>query len=136
MLEAKTACGGVQVHVTDRAAFRPVETGVALIEAFRAVDPDRFAWKQPPYEYEYDRLPIDLLFVADVNALTLTDVGNVITGSYSITEYSSASTHTTDTQTNTPYYEYLQQKSVWISTATEVPNSFVLLSNGAPRLNT
>ena len=58
---AKTACGGVQVHVTDRAAFRAVETGVALIEAFRAVDPDRFAWKQPPYEYEYDRMPIDLL---------------------------------------------------------------------------
>ncbi|HEV3140924.1 MAG TPA: DUF1343 domain-containing protein, partial [Vicinamibacterales bacterium] len=58
---AKIACGGVQVHVTDRTTFRPVETGVALIEAFRACDPDRFAWKDPPYEYEYERLPIDLL---------------------------------------------------------------------------
>jgi uncharacterized protein YbbC (DUF1343 family) len=57
----KTACGGCQVHVTDRIAFRAVETGVALIEAFRAADPDRFGWKEPPYEYEYDRLPIDLL---------------------------------------------------------------------------
>jgi len=58
---AKTACGGCQVHVIDRAAFRAAETGVALIEAFRAADPERFGWKQPPYEYEYDRLPIDLL---------------------------------------------------------------------------
>jgi len=58
---AKTACGGCQVHVTDRAAFRAVETGVALLEAFRAADLGRFEWKQPPYEYEYERLPIDLL---------------------------------------------------------------------------
>ncbi|HYM22088.1 MAG TPA: DUF1343 domain-containing protein [Vicinamibacterales bacterium] len=58
---AKTACGGAQVHVIDPRRFRAVETGVALIEAFRAADPDRFAWKQPPYEYEYHRLPIDLL---------------------------------------------------------------------------
>ena len=58
---AKTACGGCQVHVTDRVAFRAVETGVALIEAFRAADPERFGWKDPPYEYEYERLPIDLL---------------------------------------------------------------------------
>ena len=32
---AKTTCGGCQIHVTDRAAFRPVLTGVALIEMFR-----------------------------------------------------------------------------------------------------
>jgi uncharacterized protein YbbC (DUF1343 family) len=58
---ARAACGGCQVHVTDRASFRAVETGVALLEAFRATDIDRFGWKQPPYEYEYDRMPIDLL---------------------------------------------------------------------------
>jgi uncharacterized protein YbbC (DUF1343 family) len=57
----RTACGGCQVHVTNRGSFRAVETGVALIEAFREADRDRFGWKQPPYEYEYDRMPIDLL---------------------------------------------------------------------------
>ena len=36
---AKTPCGGCQIHVTDRIAFRPVETGVALIEAFRDASP-------------------------------------------------------------------------------------------------
>jgi uncharacterized protein YbbC (DUF1343 family) len=58
---AKTTCGGCQIHVLDRASFRPVETGVALIEAFRACAPDEFKWREPPYEYEHTKLPIDIL---------------------------------------------------------------------------
>ena len=58
---AQTSCGGCQIHVLDRATFRPVETGVALLTAFRASDPDRFRWRDPPYEYERDKLPIDIL---------------------------------------------------------------------------
>ena len=58
---ARTACAGVQPHVLDRPTFRPVETGVALIEAFRAAGPDEFGWKNPPYEYEYEKMPIDCL---------------------------------------------------------------------------
>jgi len=57
---AKTSCGGCQIHVTDRAAFRPVLTGVALIEAFRAAN-RTFAWREPPYEYEAVKLPFDIL---------------------------------------------------------------------------
>ena len=58
---AHTSCGGCQIHVLDRRTFRPVETGVALIGAFRAADPDRFRWRDPPYEYEHTLLPIDIL---------------------------------------------------------------------------
>ena len=58
---AGTGCGGCQIHVQDRAAFRPVETGVALTAAFRAADPERFRWRDPPYEYEHDKLPFDIL---------------------------------------------------------------------------
>jgi uncharacterized protein YbbC (DUF1343 family) len=58
---AATSCGGCQMHVTDRAAFAPVAAGVLLIEAFRAADPQRFRWRQPPYEYEEEKLPIDIL---------------------------------------------------------------------------
>jgi uncharacterized protein YbbC (DUF1343 family) len=54
-------CGGCQIHVTDRAAFRPVETGVAVIEELRRADPARFAWRPPPYEYEHRLMPIDIL---------------------------------------------------------------------------
>jgi uncharacterized protein YbbC (DUF1343 family) len=58
---ARTSCGGCQIHVRDRRTFNPVEAGVALLAAFRAADPDRFAWRDPPYEYEHDKLPIDIL---------------------------------------------------------------------------
>jgi len=58
---AHTSCGGCQIHVLDRHAFRPVETGVAVIAAFRATDPVRFAWRDPPYEYEHEKMPIDIL---------------------------------------------------------------------------
>jgi uncharacterized protein YbbC (DUF1343 family) len=58
---AGKGCAGCQVHVVDRQTFPAVEAGVALIEAFRASDPDQFGWKQPPYEYEFERMPIDCL---------------------------------------------------------------------------
>jgi uncharacterized protein YbbC (DUF1343 family) len=57
----KTTCGGCQIHVTDRAAFRPVLTGAALIQMFRKFNPEKFAWRPPPYEYEHEKLPIDIL---------------------------------------------------------------------------
>jgi uncharacterized protein YbbC (DUF1343 family) len=58
---AGASCGGCQIHVRDRATFRPVETGVALTAGFRAADPARFRWREPPYEYEHEKLPFDIL---------------------------------------------------------------------------
>jgi uncharacterized protein YbbC (DUF1343 family) len=49
------------MHVLDRRAFKPVETGVALIKAYRDAGPAQFAWRQPPYEYEHTKMPIDIL---------------------------------------------------------------------------
>ena len=57
---AHLPCGGCQIHVTDRERFQPVLTGIALVQAFRSADP-RFKWRDPPYEYEYERLPFDIL---------------------------------------------------------------------------
>jgi len=62
---AKQACGGCQIHVTDRDTFQPVITGVALIDMFRRFDPARFAWRPPPYEYEHGKTPIDILAGSD-----------------------------------------------------------------------
>ncbi len=58
---ARQTCGGCQTHVLDRRVFRPVETGVAMLAGIRDADPARFEWRQPPYEYEEVRLPIDIL---------------------------------------------------------------------------
>jgi uncharacterized protein YbbC (DUF1343 family) len=62
---AKQPCGGCQIHVTDRNAFKPVLTGVALIQMFRRFDSQNFAWRQPPYEYEHEKLPFDILAGSD-----------------------------------------------------------------------
>jgi uncharacterized protein YbbC (DUF1343 family) len=62
---ARQPCGGVQIHVTDRRAFRPVLAGVAVMGEFHRAAPDRFAWREPPYEYVHDRMPIDILAGSD-----------------------------------------------------------------------
>ncbi len=54
-------CGGVQIHVHDRDTFLSVQTAVALLSTVRALWPRDFAWRPPPYEYELERLPIDIL---------------------------------------------------------------------------
>jgi uncharacterized protein YbbC (DUF1343 family) len=62
---ARQTCGGCQIHVLDRVAFEPVRTTVELIAEFRRQDPARFAWREPPYEYELHKAPIDLLYGSD-----------------------------------------------------------------------
>ena len=62
---AGEVCGGVQIHVTDRRRFRPFRTGVAAISVARRLAPAEFRWKEPPYEFEHQRLPIDILFGTD-----------------------------------------------------------------------
>jgi uncharacterized protein YbbC (DUF1343 family) len=58
---AKQGCGGCQIHVLDRRTFRPVESAVALLETFRNEGAGQFRWKEPPYEYEFERNPFDVL---------------------------------------------------------------------------
>jgi len=58
---AGQACGGVQIHVTDRSVFEPVSAGVAIVKTARDMYGDQFKWKEPPYEYEYDRNPFDVI---------------------------------------------------------------------------
>ena len=59
---AKEPCGGCQIHVLDRTAFAPVRTAVELIAEFNRQDHGRFAWRDPPYEYEREKPPIDILY--------------------------------------------------------------------------
>ena len=58
---ARQPCGGCQIHVLDRQAFRPVETAVAVLVEIRAQNPAAFQWREPPYEYEHTKLPFDIL---------------------------------------------------------------------------
>jgi uncharacterized protein YbbC (DUF1343 family) len=54
-------CGGAQIHVTNRERFRPFKTGVAVLKAIHDLCPDYFRWKKPPYEYETEKMPVDIL---------------------------------------------------------------------------
>lgn len=54
-------CGGYQIHVTDRKTFEPWRLCQYLLrEMYKELGSD-FAWKQPPYEYEYHKVPVDLI---------------------------------------------------------------------------
>jgi uncharacterized protein YbbC (DUF1343 family) len=55
-------CRGFQIHVTDPYSFAPFETSLKLLAAVLFHHRDDFEWKSPPYEYEYETLPIDLIF--------------------------------------------------------------------------
>lgn len=54
-------CGGAQLHITGRQQFKPFRTGVAVIKALHDLYPEDFMWKQPPYEYETEKMPVDIL---------------------------------------------------------------------------
>ena len=54
-------CGGIQIHVSDRQAYEPYLTGIAVLSVARDLYPDSFKWREPPYEYEHKKLPIEIL---------------------------------------------------------------------------
>jgi uncharacterized protein YbbC (DUF1343 family) len=58
---ARETCGGCQIHVTARQGFEPVKAAVSLMRECYGLAPDRFKWRDPPYEYEHDKMPIDIL---------------------------------------------------------------------------
>jgi uncharacterized protein YbbC (DUF1343 family) len=62
---AGRSCEGVQVHVTDRRRARAFVSYLVLLHHARRQDRERFAWRQPPYEYETEKLPIDILCGGD-----------------------------------------------------------------------
>ncbi|MCX5744705.1 MAG: DUF1343 domain-containing protein, partial [Proteobacteria bacterium] len=58
---ARTACGGVQLHVTNAEAYRPYRTGIAFLKACHDLAPAEFHWREKAYEF-VDKIPaIDLL---------------------------------------------------------------------------
>ena len=56
-----TVCGGLQIHVIDPQAYRPVRATLALLGAVARVHPGLWDFRPPPYEYELERRPLDLL---------------------------------------------------------------------------
>jgi uncharacterized protein YbbC (DUF1343 family) len=62
-------CGGAQLHVIDRETFQPFLTGVQIIKRIRKIYGKEFQWRQPPYEYEWKRLPIEILIGGPIESV-------------------------------------------------------------------
>jgi uncharacterized protein YbbC (DUF1343 family) len=58
---AGVLCGGAFLHVTDRRRFEPVLVHVAILQECLREGGQSFGWIPPPYEYEYEKMPIDIL---------------------------------------------------------------------------
>lgn len=58
---AGEACGGVEVHVTDRRALNSLLLGMVVTEACYTLGGDQFEWRTEPYEFVSDVPAIDLL---------------------------------------------------------------------------
>lgn len=75
---AGEVCGGLQIHVTDPRVYRPYYTTLCLLQDITSLYPDNFAWRHPPYEYEYKKLPIDLILGDDALRCALEEGADLI----------------------------------------------------------
>ena len=54
-------CFGFQIHITDLSEYNSYETTIRILRAIIKNHGDDFEWKQPPYEYEFRKKPIDMI---------------------------------------------------------------------------
>ncbi len=54
-------CGGFLIHPVNPIAYRAYRTSLALLKAIMEANRGAFAWRKPPYEYDFERLPMDLI---------------------------------------------------------------------------
>ncbi|MFO7666105.1 MAG: DUF1343 domain-containing protein [Desulfobacterales bacterium] len=54
-------CRGFQIHVTDPYRYKPFLSTLKLLHAVFLNHVKEFEWKAPPYEYEFEKLPVDLI---------------------------------------------------------------------------
>ena len=57
----ETPCHGFQIHVTSKEVYEPYESSLVLMQSILKHSGNRFEYKRPPYEYEYIKMPIDLI---------------------------------------------------------------------------
>jgi uncharacterized protein YbbC (DUF1343 family) len=54
-------CNGIHIHISDKTSFKPYKTSLILLQEIIRLYNNDFKFKQPPYEYEYNKLPMDLI---------------------------------------------------------------------------
>jgi len=54
-------CKGFMIHILDHRLYHPYFSTMALLKAVLELHKEQFAWREPPYEYEYKKMPIDVI---------------------------------------------------------------------------
>lgn len=54
-------CRGFMIHVLDPHLYQPYWSSLSLLKAVMDIHHTRVEWRPPPYEYEQEKLPIDLI---------------------------------------------------------------------------
>ena len=54
-------CSGMQIHITNPRSYSPVLTTAVILSAALKASAGEFKFKDPPYEYELEKMPFDIL---------------------------------------------------------------------------
>ncbi len=58
---ANKTCNGLHIHVMDKKKYKPYKSSLIILQQIIKLYGDAFEFKPPPYEYEYNKLPMDLI---------------------------------------------------------------------------
>ncbi|MCK5163373.1 MAG: DUF1343 domain-containing protein [Desulfobacula sp.] len=70
-------CKGFQIHITSKKEFKPYFSSLILLQLIIKHHKDEFKFKEPPYEYEYEKMPIDLILGSKTLREKLTGLKNL-----------------------------------------------------------
>jgi uncharacterized protein YbbC (DUF1343 family) len=70
-------CKGFQIHVTSPHEFKPYISSLILLQLMFKLHPDEVKLKAPPYEYEVEKMPIDLILGSKTLRKNLMDFKNL-----------------------------------------------------------
>lgn len=71
-------CKGFQIHVTSKEEYNSYLSSLILMQLILKHHPHEFKFKEPPYEYEFERLPMDLILGSKTLREKITGFENLI----------------------------------------------------------
>ncbi|WP_457552446.1 exo-beta-N-acetylmuramidase NamZ family protein [Desulfobacula sp.] len=71
-------CKGFQIHITSKEEFKPYLSSLILMQLIIKNHKNKFKFKEPPYEYEFKQMPIDLILGSKTLRKKLTALEDLI----------------------------------------------------------
>ena len=71
-------CKGFQIHITSVEEFKPYLSSLILMQLIIRYHKDEFEFTPPPYEYEFEKMPIDLILGSQSLRKKLTNLEDLV----------------------------------------------------------